>query len=65
MLNKDIIALNIDESVSFGALRLSYQYLKMNIKSKTYSPNQENQKYILQIYQDYVSLIEEKNRLSL
>ena len=40
-------------------------YLKMNIKSKTYSPNQENQKYIWQIYQDYVSLIEEKNRLSL
>lgn len=65
VLNKDIIALNIDESVSFGALRLSYPYLKMNIKSKTYSPNQENQKYILQIYQDYVSLIEEKNRLSL
>lgn len=60
VLSRDIYVINIDEAVSFGALRTVYQNLDYTIQYSKVSPNDKNQEKLNDLYVLYKKMYQAK-----
>ena len=63
-MNKELKVINIDEAVSFGALRIAYPTFTAKLPSKTYQPNPKRATELSQVFEKYQTLYQSKKQIT-
>lgn len=63
-MNKELKVINIDEAVSFGALRIAYPTFTAKLPSETYQPNPKRASELSQVFEKYQTLYQSKKQIT-